>query len=193
MENINIMRTSNRLKEIFQNSIDMSDCKNSGSDNNKYETRALAALALNMKCQLDYNQSAKHITDGYHDMGIDAIYLDVPQKKLFLVQSKWKKEGTGSITQEEMQTFVEGVKRILNIDLNGANPKILNKQNDIEFALTQMGYQIQLLYIHTGNNETDNYAKRPIEELISNVNDDVNTLLLYEEITFKRIYEYSFS
>ena len=114
MENINIMRTSNRLKEIFQNSIDMSDCKNSGSDNNKYETRALAALALNMKCQLDYNQSAKHITDGYHDMGIDAIYLDVPQKKLFLVQSKWKKEGTGSITQEEMQTFVEGVKRILN-------------------------------------------------------------------------------
>lgn len=190
MENINIMRTSNRLKEIFQNSIDMSDCKNSGSDNNKYETRALAALALNMKCQLDYNQSAKHITDGYHDMGIDAIYLDVPQKKLFLVQSKWKKEGTGSITQEEMQTFVEGVKRILNIDLNGANQKILNKQNDIEFALTQMGYQIQLLYIHTGNNETDNYAKRPIEELISNVNDDVNTLLLYEEITFKRIYEY---
>jgi len=75
MENINILRTSNRLREIFQDSIDMSDCKNTNNSNGKYETRALAALALNMKCELDYNSSAKHVTDGYHDMGIDAIYL----------------------------------------------------------------------------------------------------------------------
>lgn len=190
MANINILRTSNRLKEIFQSAVDMSDCKDADVDNGKYETRALAALALNMKCELDYDSSAKHITDGYHDMGIDAIYLDAVQKKLFLVQSKWKKEGTGGISQEEMQTFVEGIKRILNIDLDGANQKIMNKQNDIEFALTQMGYQIQLLYIHTGNQEADVYAKRPMTELISNVNDDVNTLLVYEEISFKKIYEY---
>lgn len=168
----------------------MTDCKDTDTDNGKYETRALAALALNMKCELDYASSAKHITDGYHDMGLDAIYLDAVQKKLFLVQSKWKKEGTGGISQEEMQTFVEGIKRVLNIDLDGANPKIINKKNDIEFALTQMGYQIQLLFIHTGNQDTDTYAKRPMLELISNVNDDVNTLLLYEEISFKKIYEY---
>lgn len=63
MGNISILRTSNRLKEVFQNVIDMSDCKDTDVDNGKYETRALAALALNMKCELDYSLSAKHITD----------------------------------------------------------------------------------------------------------------------------------
>ena len=49
-------------------------------------------------------------------MGIDAIYNDSVQKKLVLVQSKWRKDGLGSVSQEEAQTFVEGIKRVINLD-----------------------------------------------------------------------------
>ena len=91
MANINILRTSNRLKEIFQNAVDMTDCKDTDTENGKYETRALAALALNMKCELDYDSSAKHITDGYHDMGIDAIYLMLYRKNFFWFRASGKK------------------------------------------------------------------------------------------------------
>ncbi len=61
------------------------------------------------------------VTDGYHDMGIDAIYLDEIQKKLFVVQSKWRTDGAGSITQDEMSNFAQGVQRVLVEDLAGAN------------------------------------------------------------------------
>ena len=80
-----------------------------------------------MKCGLDYEVASQCITDGYHDMGIDAIYNDTAQKILFLIQSKWRANGNGSITQEESNTFVEGVTRCLNFDFNGCNTKIISK------------------------------------------------------------------
>lgn len=57
--------------------------------------------------------SGSCVTDGYHDMGIDAVYNDSTQKKLVLVQSKWRRDGTGGISQEEAGSFAQGVKRII--------------------------------------------------------------------------------
>lgn len=183
-----MIRISARLKELFEEHIDMSDFPN--NDSNHFETRAIASLCLTMLCGLEPLQSSLHITDGYHDMGIDAIYLDDTQKKLFVIQSKWRKDGSGSITQEEMQSFVEGIHRIINFDLDGANERILKKKNDIDFALTKIGYQIQVVYIHTGNRYVDEYAKRPLTNLMRTTNDDVSTLIIYNEITFREIYTY---
>lgn len=108
--------------------------------NRHFETRALAAFALIMTSGLEVSQASAQVTDGYHDMGIDAIYLDETQKKLFVVQSKWRADGAGSITQEEMTNFAQGVQRVLEEDLAGANAKIIAKSIDIDVALTQMGY-----------------------------------------------------
>ena len=188
MTNINMIRVGARLKELFKPKIDMSDFPDDNSSH--FETRAIAALALMMICGLDSQQSSVHITDGYHDMGIDAIYLDDIQKQLIVIQSKWRNEGTGSIAQEEMQSFVEGIKRIINFDLDGANKKILQKKSDIDFALTKIGYQIHVLFVHTGNSIVSDYAKRPLTDLMKTTNDDISTLLIYDEITFKEIYTY---
>lgn len=76
-----------------------------------------------MMAGIDVPQASIHITDGYHDMGIDAIYLDESQKKLFVIQSKWREKGTGGISQEEISTFAQGIERILAEDLEGANAK----------------------------------------------------------------------
>lgn len=186
--NINILRISIRLKELFDTFIDMSDVKN--DQQYHFETRALAAIVLMIKCGLDSQISAKYITDGYHDMGIDAIYLDDNQKKLFVIQSKWRNSGNESISQEEMSSFVEGLKRILNFDLNGANTKIQARRDDIETAITKIGYQVQAIYVHTGEQKANTYVLRPMDGLMASTNDEVSTILNFEEITYKDIYTF---
>jgi hypothetical protein len=188
MANINMIRVAARLKEMFDEKIDMSDFPSGSSSH--FETRAIAALALMMICGLDSQQSSIHITDGYHDMGIDAIYLDNTQKQLIVIQSKWRGEGTGSISQDEMNSFVEGIKRIINFDLDGANQRILQKKTDIDYSLTTFGYQIHVLFVHTGNSFVTKYIKRPLTDLMNTTNDDISTLIIYDEITFKEIYTY---
>lgn len=185
--NINMNRIAKKLKELFQAYIDMSDFPN---DESHFKTRALAALSLMMKCGIDVSLSSIHVTDGYNDIGIDAIYLDEQQKQLMLVQSKWREDGQGSISQEEMHVFIEGVKRIIHLEFDGVNEKILSKRDDVDHALSGFDYQIHLIYSHTGNQRLSSYVKRPLDKLLSSTNDDANSLLLFDEILYKDIYAY---
>ncbi len=186
--NINMRRVQARIQEMFQGKVDMADFPN---DTNKhFETRALAAFALIMKSGLEVTQASVQVTDGYHDMGIDAIFLDETQKKLFLVQSKWRADGVGSITQDEMSNFAQGVQRVLEEDLAGANDKIIAKSIDIDLALTQMGYQIHSIFIHTGNQKANDYVLRPISQLMRKTNDEISTILLFDEFNFRNIYSF---
>lgn len=186
--NINMRRVQARIQEMFQGKVDMTDFPN--DTNRHFETRALAALALIMTSGLEVTQASVQVTDGYHDMGIDAIYLDETQKKLFLVQSKWRADGAGSITQDEMSNFAQGVQRVLEEDLAGANDKIIAKSMDIDVALTQMGYQIHSIFIHTGNQKVTDYVLRPISQLMKKTNDEISTILLFDEFNFKDIYSF---
>lgn len=172
---------------MFGSSIDVSDV---GDKDNHYETRALACYALMMKCNLNEQNVVCNITDGYHDLGLDAIYLDESQKTLFLVQSKWRNDGAGSIKQEEMNTFVEGIKRILNFELDGANEKIISKRTEIENALDNIGYKIEAIFVHTGNGVVSDFVMRPMNEMIATTNDDAGDILYFSQITFKDVYEY---
>ena len=185
---ISIRRIQNRLTEIFDGKILMSDTEYTLP--NKFETRAIAALALMMQTDLDAANSAKHITDGFKDMGVDAIYLDEDQKKLFVVQSKWHNDGKKGVSQEEMLSFVEGIKRILELNLTGANDSIQKKSTDIDKALSQIGYQIHAIYIHTADQPMNKYVKKPINDLMKTTNDDVSTLLVFDEIYYPSIYSY---
>ena len=176
------------LKELFEDKIDMRDFPENQSKH--FETRTLAAVALMMMAGIDVPQASIHITDGYHDMGIDAIYLDESQKKLFVIQSKWREKGTGGISQEEISTFAQGIERILAEDLEGANAKIMAKQTDVDKVLTKMDYQIHAIFIHTGDQKISSYAERPISDLLKRTNDDVSTILLFDEINFKDVYNF---
>lgn len=82
--NINMRRVNTRIKELFDGKIDMSDISN--SKKHHFETRTLAAYALVMVMNLEVSQACSHVTDGYHDMGLDVIYLDEVQKKLFVIE-----------------------------------------------------------------------------------------------------------
>lgn len=189
--NLKLIRIQTKLDELFDSKIDLSDITNTDERINAFYSRSMAALAIVMSCGIDYDLAAQSITDGYHDMGIDAVYNDTSQKKLFLVQSKWRKDGIGGITQEEGNVFAEGVRRILNYDLSGCNAKLVAKKQSIDAAIRDMDYQIEIVYCHTGNQSISNYASRPINELLKQVNEDDSTeLLIFSEKKLQDIYDY---
>lgn len=178
MSNLKLLRVQAKVDELFKDKIDLSDTTNPDEKENKLYTRSLAALAVVMQCEIDYDIAVQSVTDGYHDMGIDAVYNDTTQKKLILVQSKWRKDGNGSVSQEEASTFAEGVKRLLNFDFCGCNAKLAAKQQEITVAIRDMDYQIEMIFCHTGNQDMNDYALRPFDALLGQVNEDDSTDLL---------------
>lgn len=191
MSNLKMVRIQAKIDELFKELVDLSDVKNLDEKVNKFYSRSLAALAIVMQCGVEYDIAAQSITDGYHDLGIDAVYNDTAQKKLILVQSKWRKDGLGSISQEEASTFAEGVARVINFDLTGCNAKLSAKQSEITDALRDMNYQIEIVYCHTGNQGMNEYASRALNSLLNQVNEDDSTeLLTFTEIKLQDIYEY---
>ena len=191
MPNLKMIRVQSKLDELFENKIDLTDASNDEEKQNKYYTRSLAALMIIMRCGIDYESASQTITDGYHDMGIDAVYNDTTQKKLILVQSKWRKDGNGGISQEEANVFVTGVRRLIKLDFSGCNAKLVAKQQEITSAIRDMDYQIEMIICHTGSQNIDTYAFRPINELLRQVNEDETTeLLVFIESKLQDIYDY---
>lgn len=187
MGNLNVLRISKKIHEMYDSKIDLSDVKKL---NYQLESRSLAALALVMKSGIDEEQSASCVTDGFHDMGLDSIYLDESQKILFVVQSKWHNDGMGSIDQEEMNTFVDGVKRVLDNELDGANNKIQGKRSEIKKALENVGYRIEAVFIHTGKFCKEEYVMRSMNKLMESTNDETGDILHFTQFSMKEVYEY---
>lgn len=191
MSNLNLIRVQTKLHDLFHGKIDLSDVTNLEETENKFYTRALAAMAVVMSCGVDYELAAQSVTDDYHDMGIDAIYNDTVQKKLILVQSKWRRDGTGSVSQEEAHAFAEGVDRIINLELQGCNKKIAAKLPEIDAAIRDMDYQIESIFCHTGSQGMSTYALRPINDLLGRTNiAGSNELLTFSEVKLQEIYQF---
>ena len=191
MPNLKLLRVQAKVDELFKDKTDLSDTTNPDEKENKFYTRSLAALAVVMQCGIEYDVAVQSVTDGYHDMGIDAVYNDTTQKKLILVQSKWRKDGNGSVSQEEASTFAEDVKRLLNFDFDGCNAKLAAKQQEITAAIRDMDYQIEMIFCHTGTQDMNDYALRPFDALLGQVNENDSTdLLVFVETKLQDIYEY---
>ena len=59
MPNLNLIRVQTKLDELFQGKIDLSDVTNPDEIENKFYTRALAAIAVVMCSGIDYELAAK--------------------------------------------------------------------------------------------------------------------------------------
>lgn len=189
MQNLKIIRIKQNMLRLFEGKIDLQDVTDKNMDD-IFITRSLAAFALVMVCGLEYGVAAKHITDGYHDIGIDAIYVDAVQKKIVLIQSKWRKNGNGGISKSESSSFISGVNRVINLSFDGCNSKILAKKEEISKALFDTDYQIEMVFCHTGNQKIQKYAMEPIDRLLKSTNDAAVELVRFVEITQQSIYAY---
>ena len=115
MSIIHVQQIRAKLVSVFTNLIDLSDYEDKNvKDQDKHAkekesaflSRSLAAFTISAIGNLEPENAAKHVTDNYQDNGIDAIYFDDREKKLFLVQSKWHHDGRGSIDRGDCLKFI---------------------------------------------------------------------------------------
>lgn len=187
--NVQVMRIATKFKEMFCDEIDMKDVEDTSEKyENCFNSRCLAAYALVVQCGIDNDIAARCVTDGFHDWGIDAVYKDENSKILYVVQAKWSNDGNGTISQGDSLKFVSGIEKILNMDFDDFNNKILKKRMEIESAVKAMDYQIKMIIIYTSNNDCPDEANKGIESIKHRINDDCNELLLSDVIKLESIY-----
>lgn len=193
MADINIIRIESKLESMFEGKIDTSDLdgkKTADEIKKVFLSRSLAAIAIMYETGIDVEMAAKSITDGFQDMGIDAVYCNEKQKQLVLVQSKWRTEGSGGCSQNEVLTFVEGIKRVMSLDFAGVNDKIKQKIPEISLAIKDMDYTLMTIFCHTGSQSMNEYISRPIRKLKEKTNEDASEILDFYELKMSEIFTY---
>lgn len=74
MKDLRVSRLSGKLQDFYKDKVDLSDVHRSDTTH-EFLTRSLAAYSMVMKTGLSYDESARHIVDGFDDIGIDLIYM----------------------------------------------------------------------------------------------------------------------
>ncbi|EWG13188.1 AIPR family protein [Cytobacillus firmus] len=158
----------NFLQNEFNGLIDLSDYKDKSVQEQEtvFLTRALAAFTINMLCDISSEEAGKCVTDGYGDNGIDALYYNQKEKVLYLVQTKWRQDGTGSVDRGDIQKYFLGIRDLIVPRYERFNDKIQKRKEEIDAALRDANTKFMVVLAYTGQ-----------AELAANINEDVNSFL----------------
>lgn len=173
MSIIHVLQIEAKLRSLFTNLIDLSDyaSKPQTQQDSAFLTRALAAFAILVAADITPEQAALCITDGFQDNGIDAVYFDSREKVLFVVQTKWRHDGTGSIERGDALKFITGIKDLINAEFNRFNNKISNRSVEILDALSLANTRIVLLVAYTGQATLSQDVSRDFNDFLNDMND----------------------
>lgn len=173
MSIIHVLHIEAKLRSLFTNLIDLSDyaTKPQTQQDSAFLTRALAAFAILGAADITPEQAALCITDGFQDNGIDAVYFDSREKVLFVVQTKWRHDGTGSIERGDALKFITGIKDLINAEFNRFNNKISNRSVEILDALSLANTRIVLLVAYTGQATLSQDVERDFNDFLNDMND----------------------
>ncbi|MGQ4517119.1 AIPR family protein [Streptomyces sp. DW26H14] len=96
--------------------IDDSDIAHFHGDNyeQRFLSRALAALAVRRVAKCSVVEAARFVTDGIADQGLDAIAPLPESGHALLVQAKWSDKGTATFDVGAAKAMVDGLNRIEN-------------------------------------------------------------------------------
>jgi hypothetical protein len=119
-----------------------------------------------------------NVTDGSKDGGIDLIYFDSVERTLYLVQTKWHADGHGSIELGDALKFIDGVRRVLDNDLDQLNERIKSRKADIEQALYDANAKFILVVAHTGQEQLSDDVRNALDAYVSAQNDTSELMFL---------------
>src|SRR4051812_9870055 len=110
MTSLRVKQIKNRLLELFESHLDLSDISLLDKEREvKILTRCLAAFAVYSQTGCGEKEAAESVWDGSDDNGIDAVFHDESDSRVLIVQSKWIHAGSGEPEAKELATFVNGV------------------------------------------------------------------------------------
>ncbi|PGE10204.1 abortive phage infection protein [Bacillus toyonensis] len=158
----------NYLENEFKGLIDLSDYEEKPvqEQESAFLTRALAAFSIKMLCDISAEEAGKCVTDGYGDNGIDALYYNQKEKVLYLVQTKWRHDGTGSVVSGDLQKYFLGIRDLIVPRYEKFNEKIQKRKEEIDAALRDANTKFMVVLAYTGQ-----------AELAANISEDVKTFL----------------
>lgn len=173
MSILHVNQIKAQLQRMFNGKIDMSDylSKPESERDVAFLSRALAAFSLVLTADALPEKAADCVTDGGQDNGIDAIYFDDVEKVLYLVQSKWKQDGHGSIERGEGQKFIQGAKDLVNARFGRFNARVGARSTEIQQALLSANTRISLLIVYTGQEALASEVNRDFQDFVDEMND----------------------
>lgn len=172
MSIIHVNQIKNHVKRLFGDKIDMADAGKLGPDyDNQLLTRSLAAYAIHYLSGADPQACATSITDGGNDNGIDAIYYHEPEKRLYIVQSKWIHDGSGEPSNGDMKKFIAGVTDLFNMRFERFNSKVSAIKPMLLQVLNAPQSTYNIVVAYTGINTLADPSQRDLDDLKSEMND----------------------
>lgn len=172
MGTIEMNHIRQHLEKNFTDLIDMSDYRGpqEGLDAARL-SRALAAFAVAEKLHIEPQQAVQCITDGFNDNGLDAIGISEESGLVVVVQSKWRKDGSGAPSLGDIQATAKGVTDLIAPRFELFNEKIQARQQEIQNALDNPDVKFSIVVCHTGNQKLSPNARQPLEQLLADTND----------------------
>lgn len=160
-----LVRITNQLESIYGTFIDMKDINSVGEHRKEtLITRCVAAHAISLYGdEPDPELAANAVCDGKDDGGIDAVYVNKNSRKIVIVQSKYIKNGDGSITTREFGRFKDACAKVIASDFTTFNERFLRNKDSIIEAISGFTYKCICVFIYTGVHEPSEEVKSDIE------------------------------
>jgi len=173
MSIIHVNQIKNQIESQVAQHLDLTEAVRANDDTrvSLMLTRGLAAYSLMVRAAATPESAGAAITDGANDNGIDAIYYDEPNKRLYLVQSKWIRNGSGEPENGDIKKFVAGARDLFNGRLERFNDKVRAKQTLISTALNDPASRYEVVVVHTGSSGLSEHSRRDLADLAEEFND----------------------
>ncbi len=172
MSIIHVNQIKNHITRLFDGKIDMSDAGRPGPDyDNQFLSRSLTAYAIHYLSGAEPSSCAQAITDGGDDNGIDAIFYHEPEKRLYIVQSKWIHDGSGEPSNGDMKKFIFGVTDLFNMRFERFNQKVNAAKATLLQVLNDPQSTYSIVVVYTGINTLADPSRRDLDDLAAEMND----------------------
>lgn len=180
MSIIHVNQIRNQVTRQLASHLDLSDASNAPEAMREVLmlSRGLAAYSLIVRAVATPEDAAAAVTDGGNDNGIDAIYYDEPNKRLYLVQSKWIRDGTGEPENGDIKKFVTGVRDLFNGRLDRFNDRVRSKSAQISAALNDPASRYEVVVAYTGASALSVHSSRDLADLAEEFNDISEVLFI---------------
>ena len=189
MSIVQVRQIKDYLNSNFAGLIDMSDWDGKPEDQRvkAFLSRGVAALALMHLAGITRELAAAAIVDGYDDNGIDAIFFDSAERLLYVLQSKWEENGTGSVELGDAQKFITGVRDLIHPRFERFNAKVQKRAAEINEALSKNGTKVVLVLAYTGSQALSVHVNTAISDLLGGLN-DTGDVASFQPLSQKELY-----
>jgi hypothetical protein len=173
MSNVTLIRSriARKLDELFQDKIYIDDLKGRTEEDKRsaFLSRALGALFLHAEAKIGTLEAAACVCDDFTDGGIDALYVDEKNKKIYIIQSKWR-TGAKGITLSDFTRTRDGVNKLVNLSWDAENKSTYKYKEKIERALSDIDTTIVFVLAHNIDSTIAPNIKSKIDDYVKMMN-----------------------